>query len=401
MGYFRELPDLAYQSFLPEKNSSQDYVIVKNLFRRVKLRDDLYNVFTIFNKYEIKDGARPDTVADEIYGSPELDWVVLITANITNVRDQWPLSDYQLYNYAENKYGNDLTKIRFYETTEVKDSSNRLILPAGKVVDSNFSFVYADSGKNYSNYSNSLSKISYTKICAENVSQDSLIIKSSVAGNNISANDELVIDGQYIPVVSVTNGTTVIGVTTSFVGVATALSNNIGITTTIITGISTNATGNIITIGQTLKEIPEIIGYGVTVTSIGIGTVYIDKPTQNTTSQNLITLSFGNNVTTVLTENTKNITLSSPIPTNISKGSTLTFKVRNTVLIETNPVIGVSNYEYEVRKNNEKRLIYLLKPEYLQQFLNDMRVEMLYSESSEYITDTLIRTENTNVTLPQ
>jgi len=41
MGYFRELPNLAYQSFLPGKDSSQDYVLTKNLFRRVKLREDL------------------------------------------------------------------------------------------------------------------------------------------------------------------------------------------------------------------------------------------------------------------------------------------------------------------------------------------------------------------------
>ncbi|MFZ9354465.1 MAG: baseplate wedge protein 53, partial [Candidatus Nanopelagicales bacterium] len=82
MSYFRELPNLDYQSPLSDKNSSLDYVRVKNLFRRVKLRDDLQNVFTIFNKYIVKDGARPDTVAEELYGASDLDWVVLITAGI-------------------------------------------------------------------------------------------------------------------------------------------------------------------------------------------------------------------------------------------------------------------------------------------------------------------------------
>ena len=105
MGYFRELPELDYQSFLSDSNSSQNYLRVKNLFRRNKLRDDLQNVFTIFDKYEIVEGARPDTVAEELYGSAELDWVVLMTANITRVRDQWPLSNRDLYRYAENKYG--------------------------------------------------------------------------------------------------------------------------------------------------------------------------------------------------------------------------------------------------------------------------------------------------------
>jgi hypothetical protein len=139
MSYFRELPDLEYQSFLKDKKASDNYVLVKNLFRRIKLPDDLQNVFTIFNKYQIADGSRPDTIAEEIYGSSEYDWVVLISAGITRIRDEWPLSDSQLYEYAENIYGGELNGIHHYETVEVRDSQNRLILPAGKVVDSNFS----------------------------------------------------------------------------------------------------------------------------------------------------------------------------------------------------------------------------------------------------------------------
>jgi len=229
MGYFRELPNLAYQSFLPGKDSSQDYVLTKNLFRRVKLREDLYNSFTFFNKYQIPEGGRPDTVADALYGDPDLDWVVLITAGITNVRNDWPLSNYQLYNFAESKYGSKLSDIRFYETKEVKDSSGRLVLPAGKVVDKNFKLTYTDNGTTYTN--------------------------DSSLGSNITLIDD--------------------------------------------------------------------------------------------------------------------------------------------------PVSGVTNFVYETRKNNEKRNIYVLREIHLQQFLNDMRVEMLYSDSSEYINDNLIQTENTNITLPQ
>ena len=87
MGFFRELPNLLYQSPLSSRTSADEFIEVKNLFRRVKLREDLQNQFTIFNKYEIAQGARPDTVAEEVYGSSDLDWVVLITAGIVNVRD--------------------------------------------------------------------------------------------------------------------------------------------------------------------------------------------------------------------------------------------------------------------------------------------------------------------------
>jgi len=147
MAYFRELPDVDYQSFLSDSISSKEYLRVKNLFRKNKLRDDLQNVFTIFDKYEIVEGARPDTVAEEFYGSAELDWVVLMTAGIINVRDEWPLSNYVLYRYIENKYGvENLSNINYYETKEVKNSSGRLILPEGKIVDENFTLNYTDNG---------------------------------------------------------------------------------------------------------------------------------------------------------------------------------------------------------------------------------------------------------------
>ena len=219
MGYFRELPDVDYQSFLSDSISSQSYLRVKNLFRRNKLRDDLKGVFTIFNKYEIVEGARPDTVAEEYYGDAELDWVVLMTAGIIHVRNEWPLSNYDLYRYAEEKYGTSLNDVHHYETVEVRDSDGKLILPAGKIVDEDFKIYYYDNDQYY------------------------------------------------------TNDATVLGA----------------------------------------------------------------------------------NVTRI-----------------------------------SNPTVSISNYEYEVRKNNEKSSIYLLKQEYLQQFLNDMRQIMLYDRSSQYIDESLI-----------
>jgi len=215
MGYFRELPNLLYPSFLPNKKSSLDYIRVKNVFRRVKVRDDLYNNFVIFQKYEIPEGARPDNVSEELFGTPNLDWVVLTVAGIINIRNEWPLSNHDLYNYVENKYGNSLNSTRFFETTEVKNADGKLILPKGKVVDNNFTI---------------------------------------------------------------------------------------------------------------------------------------------------------------------------PNPTNPS--ATL------------NPVVGISNFVYETRLNEEKRNINVLREEYLSEFLDDMRNLMIYNKSSESMGNRLMRTENTNITLP-
>lgn len=217
MGYFRELPDLDYQSFLSTRSSNEEYLRVKNLFRRNKIRDDLQSVFTVFDKYKIVEGARPDTIADEIYGSSELDWVVLLSAGITNIRNQWPLSNRDLYNYVEKKYGiENMNAIHHYETKEIKDSLGKLIMTEGNIVDENFSINYYDLG---------------------------------------------------------------------------------------------------------LKR-----------------QVFNDK----------------------------------------------TYSRR-----------GITNYEYESKKNDEKSSIYILKPGYIQQFLSDMRFNMLYGKSTEYVNDKLIRTQNT------
>ena len=139
MGFFRELPNIEYLSVLSDRDSSLDYIKVKNLFRRVKVRDDLKKYFTIFDRVTVKDGARPDQIADIVYGNAELDWVVLITAGIINVNNEWPLSSYELYNYSLEKYGALLNATKHYETIEIRDDRNRLILPKGKIVDSDFS----------------------------------------------------------------------------------------------------------------------------------------------------------------------------------------------------------------------------------------------------------------------
>lgn len=144
MSYFKELPNLQYLSRLPDVSSNEEYITVKNIFKRAKIRTDIINIITAFNYYQIPDNMRPDVVAQKLYNNPELDWVILITNNITNVRDEWPLSNQDLYYYMLDKYESDsaLSSVHHYETTELKDEYDRLVLPAGLQVDSNFSITY-------------------------------------------------------------------------------------------------------------------------------------------------------------------------------------------------------------------------------------------------------------------
>ena len=140
MAYFRHLPNIAYQSPLSHKNRSDDYIIIKNIFRRTKLFDFLSSNVSVFQKFVIGDGARPDTVAEDLYGDSSLDFVVILTAGITNVNHQWPIQDHQVYEFALEKYGSEaeMTSIHHYETLEIVDDKGRLILPPNLIVDVDF-----------------------------------------------------------------------------------------------------------------------------------------------------------------------------------------------------------------------------------------------------------------------
>ena len=236
MSYFRELPDILYQSNLLHKVSSQEYIQIKNIFRRVKIQDWIQDNVQFFNKYTIRDGERPDTMAERLYGTSERDWIIILTAGITNIRNDWPLGNYDLYRYAEAKYGTDLNAIHHYETIEVRDNKGRLILPGGQRVDQNFTIPtpYDASATNF------------------------------------------------------------------YVGVRPQSDN-------------------------------------------------IDYRSVNS---------------------------------------------------DINPVTGVSNYEYETQLNESKRQIEVMKPIYLQQFLNDMRELMNYKESSRTVNGKLLTTENTRLIGP-
>ena len=124
MGYFRELPDIAYQSPLNHKNSSTDFIVIKNIFRKAKMFDFVRSGAIDINKYVIGDGDRPDTVAEFLYGDPTLDYIVILVAGIVNINHEWPLQDYQVYNYALQKYKSEenLNAVKFHKTFEILDS---------------------------------------------------------------------------------------------------------------------------------------------------------------------------------------------------------------------------------------------------------------------------------------
>lgn len=143
--YFTQLPNIRYKNPLKSSNQDRNYVTTKNLFLRAKVRDAALRELTFLTYYTIKEGERPQDVAEKLYGNPEYDWVILISANIINVRDEWPMTGKVLYDYCAQKYGNEMNSTAYYETKEVRDAQGRLVLPAGKKVDADFTIPDPDN----------------------------------------------------------------------------------------------------------------------------------------------------------------------------------------------------------------------------------------------------------------
>lgn len=146
MTYFQRIPNFLYPSLLNDRTSSSETVTVKNIFRRVKLREDLLNDFVTLETYKIKGDERPDQVAHLFYGDPRYDWIVLTVNNSIDQNFSWPMTDDKFYNFLLTKYGSEekINEIKYYITKEIKDFEGNIMLEAGIVVDSDFVFKYFD-----------------------------------------------------------------------------------------------------------------------------------------------------------------------------------------------------------------------------------------------------------------
>ena len=145
--YFRQLPNLDYPSLRNDRNSAYDYQVVKNIFKRAVLRDDIFDEVTAFTKYSVQGDERPDQVAYQFYNDSGLDWVILATNNIVHVRDEWPMGNQDFLTYLNAKYTEaQLANIHHYETKIIRDSNGTLIQPEGKTVPAGYTVNFLDNG---------------------------------------------------------------------------------------------------------------------------------------------------------------------------------------------------------------------------------------------------------------
>ena len=142
--YFSYFPNLQYAQNI-DRNGKVDYLEIKDYFHLLTPRDDIYREETLYEKYDVRNGERPDQISYKFYGDEQFYWIILQINGITDYYNEWPLSQFELEAFINKKYGASGTGlVHHYETVKTYDKASppNLVLEGGLVVSKNFKFTY-------------------------------------------------------------------------------------------------------------------------------------------------------------------------------------------------------------------------------------------------------------------
>ena len=324
--YFRQVPDLEYVNRTKGNTDISNYITVKNLFKRGRLRPDIFGNLNFFNKYKIIGNERPDNIAFKEYGDSNLDWVILIANNILNLQDEWPLPQNSLDEILLEKYGSYdklYHEVHHYETIEIKNSKGGIILPGGLETPNK----WRTNGNYIQAINTKINQISGTESKIATVTMyngiKNLDVGSEVYITNVSSD---VYNGRF-PITSVLKVGEVV-----------------------------------IRFSYVLPSIPEVKQPEI------LGTEQVTFTVEGT----------------------------------VGTGNAYYYEYYDNNSYNTIPAAkmtqAVTNYQYEIKKENDKRNIYILKPQYLNVVFNDMDKIMPYKKgAAQYVNSTLKKGENINL----
>lgn len=328
--YFKYIPNFDYVSRLPNAKID-DYIQIKNFFKRGKIFEEVFNDLVFFEKYSILGDERPDVVAKNYYGDATLDWIIFLSNNIVNVQDEWPMTQdafdktmLQKYQSYDNLYNG----IHHYETSTITDSLGKVYLNPGTVINptwkTNGNFIETINSKIDLIYiSDPINDPTTVTVVTENeisfLQNGDEVIISNIGEDDY--NGKFQIDGILTPTVF----------------------------TYKLPQAPNNPTPTLSTPRK--EEIRFLVIEGGLVTS---GNAYYYE---------FYDTGLGYTV---------------PIPS-------------------TEFVIPITNYDYEINKENKKRDIFLLKPQYLNVLLENLQEIMTYKESSQYVSRNLKKGDNTRI----
>ena len=91
--------------------------LVTDLMTRVKVREKVIDEASLYDKYDVPSGERPEDTAFKHFGSSQYHWVILMTNNITDAYYEWPMSEQTFETFLIDKYA-EPGAIHHYEVSQ-------------------------------------------------------------------------------------------------------------------------------------------------------------------------------------------------------------------------------------------------------------------------------------------
>ena len=110
--YFRQFE----KGYYDLKGDGKEKLVV-DLMTRVKVREKILDEASLYDKYDVPSGERPEDTSFKHFGSSQYHWIILLTNNITDVYYDWPMSEQSFETFIRDKYANP-DGIHHYEVTQ-------------------------------------------------------------------------------------------------------------------------------------------------------------------------------------------------------------------------------------------------------------------------------------------
>ena len=357
--YFRQVPNFEYVSRDIGDKYISEYIPVKNLFKRGKLREDIFANLQFFEKYSIIGDERPDNVAFKFYGEETLDWVVLLSNNILNIQSEWPMTQRTFDDVMLERYGTMEAAVKYYKDLGISVNESEIALTDELAYEILYSGIHHYETEEIKN------------------SLDITVLKG----------------GLRISPTWKTNGNFIEAINSSITNIS-ATQNADGVTPSkTVTVFMENQIPNILPGSQvTIDGVPEREYNGQYI----VNEVYFNGFTYELPE-------IPNIVNPVLSTSRREQVIFSLTSNFINQSGDSAYYYEywdaglgySVLVPSTSFVIPVTNYEYELEIEEEKRNIYILKPIYLSVIFNDMEELMTYKEGGDqYVNSTLKRGDN-------
>jgi len=116
MSYFKNFP-VAVIDFSEFGEEPKEYLI-SDIITNVRIKSELFNNLIYYEEYDIRDGENPEIISEKFYGTPFYHWVIMLTNERYDYINDFPLSQKQLENFIDEKYGATKDNIRHYVSTD-------------------------------------------------------------------------------------------------------------------------------------------------------------------------------------------------------------------------------------------------------------------------------------------